>query len=126
MIAGTVLGFALIYSLVGRMTGVYRLPALDQLGSGRGYLISDGKRWLHVFLWYGRDHISGRESPSDTTTVDSGIWIKEITFVDSKGSLTFHAHTPLDLMDVHALCFGPLSEEIKKLGPNWSEPTVAP
>lgn len=119
---GTVLGFAVLYSLMGHMTGVYRLPALDQIAPARGYLVSDGNRWLQVLLWDGRESVAGRESPVEHTTVNSGIWIKEITFVDSDESLQFVAHTPLDVIDVYVLRFGHLSEEVKKLGPKWSGP----
>jgi hypothetical protein len=126
LIAGTILGFAVVYSLVGRMTGVYRFPELDELGPARGYLVSDGERWLYVMLWNGRERISGRVASDEHTTVNSGVWIKEITYFDSEGSMKLPAYTPMDLIDVYALRIGHLSEEIKKLGPDWSNSLSTP
>lgn len=54
--------------------------------------------------------------------MDTGIWVKEIRFVDESGPLTFRAHTPMDLIDVYTLRFGDLSDEVKKLGPVWNGP----
>lgn len=121
LIAGTITGFSLVYSLIGRMTDVYRLPVLDQFATARGYLISDGERWFHVMLWDGRKMIAGRQAPIEQS-VDRGFWIMDITNVDGQSPEKFHAYPPLDLIDVYSLRFGPLSEEVKKLGPKWIGP----
>lgn len=113
----------LMYSLTGWITGVYRFTAIDHLGPGKGYLVSDGSRWLTVFIWEGHG-ISGEEMSAERALVVVGIWTMDLHLVKVDGST--RVTTPLNLFDVYALRFGEHREAVSKLGKEWVDPPGTP
>ncbi len=115
------------YSLMGRITGVYRLPELDGVvGPVKGYLVLDGDRWCAVMLWDGRAEVSGQAVPTGEMDVVLGIWVVDLHLLKKTPAEIIRAYTPTNLFDVLALRSEPLSGKVKAFSTNWLDPVSGP
>lgn len=110
LVVAPVVGMMVMYSLVGVMTGIYRVPGghiWDDYG-GTAYLLRGRSSWRMV--WIDRTepskpfHDPGPIPSSQKFPLQDGIWI--IKLAESKEAGAFYAFTPWDLVDVYQLKFG--------------------
>lgn len=93
---------ALMYSLVGAMTGVYSCPSVAMLGPGTGYLVRRGDEWHWVLLGNGAPTADILDR--GRIDIDPGIWSVSATLRGE--AVTIRAYAPWNLADVYRLTFG--------------------
>jgi hypothetical protein len=106
LLAGLVVAVLLLllgYSLVGKITGIYRIPAADVIGPVRSYLIWAEGRWTLMMLLADRQSAWISPQADRHISVSSGIWFRNVT--TSGEPEIFQAYAPWDLWDVYVLYF---------------------
>lgn len=96
---------ALLYSLVGAMTGVYAFPSLAEIAApGNGYLVRRGDDWQGVVI--GADGAIAHTAmvQRNEARIESGVWT--VTVILSEGGTVYRGSVPWNLADVYALTFG--------------------
>lgn len=110
-IGGVFLGLlAVMYSLVGAMSGVYSCPDVQLfIASSRAYMILRGEEWYYVQLG---DVVQPEDDEGPYVEkgangkfiIRHGIW--SVTFTDKRDGTFMRACSPWNLADVYALTFG--------------------